>query len=424
MLTQAASRVTDASSDADRLEAEEEGANLQEIASPKGTDAHQHYHSIMMISDFFYPDAGGVENHMFMLSQCLLQLGHKVIVCTRARGNRQGVRWLTRGLKVYYLPLMPMPDVFSSGRVSLPTLFSSFPILRNICIREGISIVHGHQAFSILCHEGLLHAGTMGLKTIFTDHSLFGFSDPSAIHMNKVLNFTCSITNHVICVSHTSKENTVLRANIPPLDVSVIPNAVDTSIFTPNPAARKSNSITIVCITRLVYRKGVDLMVEIIPQICKQFDHVNFVIGGDGPMRVALDQMRENHQLQDRVEMLGQVKHTDVRNVLVRGHIYLNCSLTEAFCIAILEAASCGLLVVSTKVGGVPEVMPAHMIKYAHPDPEDLTRVLARAIMKDVKDVVPHEFHNNVRRMYSWRDVALRTCKGVACTPYKFQAFY
>ena len=36
-----------------------------------------------------------------------------------------------------------------------------------------------------------------------------------------------------------------------------------------------------------------------------------------------------------------------LRNVLVRGRIFLNCSLTEAFCIAILEAASCGLLVVS-----------------------------------------------------------------------------
>jgi len=227
----------------------------------------------------------------------------------------------------------------------------------------------------------------------------------------QVLNFTCSLTNHVICVSHTSKENTVLRANIAPADVSVIPNAVDTTMFTPNPAARKSNSITIVCITRLVYRKGVDLMVEIIPLICKQFDHVNFVIGGDGPMRVALDQMRENHQLQDRVEMLGQVPHTQVRNVLVRGHIYLNCSLTEAFCIAILEAASCGLLVVSTKVGGVPEVMPHQMIKYAPPDGKELTRVLARAIVKDVKDVVPQEFHERVRRMYSWQDVAMRTCK-------------
>ena len=97
-------------------------------------------------------------------------------------------------------------------------------------------------------------------------------------------------------------------------------------------------------------------------------------------MRVALEQMRENHQLQDRVEMLGHVRHTDVRNVLVRGHIYLNCSLTEAFCIAILEAASCGLLVVSTRVGGVPEVMPSHMIKYASPDANSLIEVMQQII--------------------------------------------
>lgn len=37
---------------------------------------------------------------------------------------------------------------------------------------------------------------------------------------------------------------------------------------------------------------------------------------------------------------------------------YLGSSLTEAFCIAILEAASCGLLTVSTRVGGVPEARP------------------------------------------------------------------
>jgi len=71
----------------------------------------------------------------------------------------------------------------------------------------------------------------------------------------------------------------------------------------------------------------------------------------------------------------------------------------------------CGVLSCCAKVGGVPEVMPSQMIKYAPPDPKELTRVLARAIVKDVKDVVPHEFHDNVRRMYSWRDVALRTIK-------------
>jgi phosphatidylinositol glycan class A protein len=70
---------------------------------------------------------------------------------------------------------------------------------------------------------------------------------------------------------------------------------------------------------------------------------------------VRLEEMREKHSLQDRVEMLGAVPHSRVRSVLVTGHIFLNSSLTEAFCIAILEAASCGLLTVSTRVGGVPE---------------------------------------------------------------------
>ena len=116
-----------------------------------------------------------------------------------------------------------------------------------------------------------MHANVMGIKTIFTDHSLFGFSDPSAIHMNKVLDFTLTNINHVICVSHTSKENTVLRANVEPGRVSVIPNAVDTSSFTPNPSARQPNCLTIVCVTRLVYRKGVDLMIEVSHERCRGF---------------------------------------------------------------------------------------------------------------------------------------------------------
>lgn len=44
--------------------------------------------------------------------------------------------------------------------------------------------------------------------------------------------------------------------------------------------------------------------------------------------------------------------------VLTRGQIFLNTSLTESFGIATLEAACAGLYVVSTRVGGVPEILP------------------------------------------------------------------
>lgn len=48
--------------------------------------------------------------------------------------------------------------------------------------------------------------------------------------------------------------------------------------------------------------------------------------------------------------------------MLRSGHIFLNTSLTEAYCMAIVEAASCGLQVVSTRVGGIPEVLPSNLI--------------------------------------------------------------
>ncbi|KAJ8751541.1 hypothetical protein K2173_016776 [Erythroxylum novogranatense] len=360
-------------------------------------------HRILMVSDFFYPNFGGVENHIYYLSQCLLKLGHKVVVVTHAYGNRSGVRYMTGGLKVYYIPWRPF-----IMQNTLPTLYGTLPIIRTILIREKISLVHGHQAFSTLCHETLMHARTMGYKVVFTDHSLYGFADIGSIHMNKVLQFTLADVSQAICVSHTSKENTVLRSGVPPEKVFVIPNAVDTTMFKPASERPGGSEIVIVVISRLVFRKGADLLVEVIPEVCDLFPNVRFVIGGDGPKRVRLEEMREKHSLQDRVEMLGAVPHSHVRSVLISGHIFLNSSLTEAFCIAILEAASCGLLTVSTRVGGVPEVLPEDMAVLAKPDPGDMVQAIRKAISLLPK-IDPQVMHERMRKLYDWRDVAKRT---------------
>ncbi|XP_047175184.1 phosphatidylinositol N-acetylglucosaminyltransferase subunit A isoform X2 [Vigna umbellata] len=336
-------------------------------------------HRILMVSDFFYPNFGGVENHIYYLSQCLLKLGHKVVVATHSYGNRSGVRYMTGGLKVYYVPWRPF--VMQN---TLPTFYGLLPIIRIILIRERITVVHGHQAFSTFCHEALMHARTMGYK------------------------FTLADVSQAICVSHTSKENTVLRSGLPPEKVFVVPNAVDTSIFKPAVNRPSGPEIVIVVISRLVYRKGVDLLVEVIPEVCRLHPNVRFIIGGDGPKRVRLEEMREKHSLQDRVEMLGAVQHVQVRSVLISGHIFLNSSLTEAFCIAILEAASCGLLTVSTRVGGVPEVLPDEMIVLAEPDPGDMVHAIQKAI-SILPKIDPQVMHNRMRELYNWHDVAKRT---------------
>nr|XP_028587971.1 phosphatidylinositol N-acetylglucosaminyltransferase subunit A isoform X4 [Podarcis muralis] len=295
-------------------------------------------HSICMVSDFFYPNMGGVESHIYQLSQCLIERGHKVIIVTHAYEDRKGIRYLTNGLKVYYLPLRVMYN-----QSTATTLFHSLPLLRYIFVRERVTIVHAHSSFSAMAHDALFHAKTMQLRTVFTDHSLFGFADVSSVLTNKLLTVSLCDTNHIICVSYTSKENTVLRAALNPEIVSVIPNAVDPTDFTPDVSRRNKSTITVVVVSRLVYRKGIDLLSGIIPELCQKYPDLHFLVGGEGPKRIVLEEVRERYQLHDRVRLLGALEHQDVRNVLVQGHIFLNTSLTEAFCMAIVEAASCGL---------------------------------------------------------------------------------
>lgn len=217
----------------------------------------------------------------------------------------------------------------------------------------------------------------------------------------------------------------MLRASLDPLMVSVIPNAVVAENFRPlsntsdlhhynthgpSPRIGPNDTITIVVISRLFYNKGTDLLIAAIPRILASHPNVRFIIAGSGPKAIDLEQMIERNVLQDRVLLLGPVRHEEVRDVMVQGHIYLHPSLTEAFGTVIVEAASCGLYVVCTRVGGIPEVLPGHMTEFAKPEEDDIVAATGRAIAALRAGKVRTElFHNQVKQMYSWTDVAQRT---------------
>lgn len=106
----------------------------------------------------------------------------------------------------------------------------------------------------------------------------------------------------IVCSGTNRKENTVLRGALNPSIVHVIPNAVVVSQFKPvdpTPPIPDIRMIflseadkfypltdphhlwivTIVCITRLVYRKGIDLLIAALPKVCALHPDVRFLIG-------------------------------------------------------------------------------------------------------------------------------------------------
>ena len=241
-----------------------------------------------------------------------------------------------------------------------------------------------------------------------------------------------------------SKENTTLRASLNPLSVSVIPNAVVPSSFQPlQPHEFKAlqqngepdgllppppdpsrplgpgDPITIVVISRLFYNKGTELLISALPLLLARHDNLRFIIAGSGPQAIDLEQTLESlppHLVytsrgRARVVLLGSIRHEEVRNVMVRGHLLLSTSLTEAFGTVLVEAASCGLMVVATRVGGVPEVLPGSMTVFVLPEVEDVVRGVTEAVglLTGPAAARRDTFHSLVKNMYSWADIARRT---------------
>jgi len=112
----------------------------------------------------------------------------------------------------------------------------------------------------------------MGLRTVFTEHSLYGMKDMGEFCMCKVQKIFFRDLDHAIGVSHICRLNMALRISLDLNKTSAISNAIDTKNFMPDPSKRYPlNTINIVHISRLSFRKGTDLLIDIIPYICKKY---------------------------------------------------------------------------------------------------------------------------------------------------------
>ncbi|EGZ14236.1 hypothetical protein PHYSODRAFT_510787 [Phytophthora sojae] len=160
-----------------------------------------------MCCDFF-PLLVGVEMPIRSLSQCLLRGGHNVIpltytvpgskvrVAPTAPPTPHSARGRALHDKLYYLPVMHLLDI-----VTYMTFVGHLALFRAIRVREQVRIVHGHQATFTLMHESLY----LDVKTVYTDHSLFGFVDAASVLLNKIINFLVFSVNTAIGISHTCR---------------------------------------------------------------------------------------------------------------------------------------------------------------------------------------------------------------------------
>jgi glycosyltransferase involved in cell wall biosynthesis len=124
---------------------------------------------------------------------------------------------------------------------------------------------------------------------------------------------------------------------------------------TPNPISNRNNLVGY--FGRLSEEKGVLNFIQAIPATLKVKNDIEFVIGGDGPLKNEVEAYIKNNKLDRELKMLGWVSHSDLPKYLGDTKIVVLPSYTEGLPNIMLESMVCGTPVLAAAVGAIPDVI-------------------------------------------------------------------
>ena len=162
------------------------------------------------------------------------------------------------------------------------------------------------------------------------------------------------LSTRIIANAHVLKRRITADHGVPPGRVTVIPNGVDADFFSPVPAMRDP-APRVLYAGRLVDRKDPRTLIRGFGPVLKEIPEARLDIVGDGPLRAELGRMIRQAGMESRVSLVPGCR--DIRPLLRRAWLFAMTPVREASPNAILEAMACGLPVVATRVGGIPELV-------------------------------------------------------------------
>jgi len=331
----------------------------------------------MNIGMVCYASVGGSGVVATELAHALAGRGHHVHIIS----NEPPFRWRAGFPRLSFTPVeVPSYPLFREPQYLLALTNTIVRVARE----QRLDIVHAHYAVPHATAAYLADQILTSLPDIpaprtvttlhGTDITLVG-SDPSYA---RVVGFSIEQSHGVTAVSHSLKADTVGALGIRQA-IRVIPNFLDCAAYARRPdeglrariGATGPGEAVVMHVSNFRPVKRLSAVIDVFRSIRRRVPS-RLVLVGDGPDRAAAERRAAEHGLADAVLFAGEQQ--DLVPWLSAADLFLLPSAKESFGLAALEAMACEVPVVTSNVGGLPEIVEDGVTGFACP-PEALERM-------------------------------------------------
>ncbi len=312
---------------------------------------------ILIATGIYPPDIGGPATQIEQLAGDLAGVGFEMLVLTFGAPEKKArpfsvfavsrqwpspLRQVLFFLKTLYLTrrvdLIYTTDLYTPGYCSM--------LAAKIWRKKFVVRFAGDSAWESAQNMGLTHDDIL----TFQKKEYSAFVEKRKRQRAKIL----KSADGVVAVSNFMKELAIL-IGVEPGKTKVIYNAVD--FLTNFPARQEPVSPTLVFSGRLTPWKGVEMLIKVVADLKQKYPDIIFEILGEGSEFEKLKKLADELGVKDQVKFRGRVSEEESHQVFARSTIFVLNTNYEGLSHAILNALSVGVPIITTPIGGNPEVI-------------------------------------------------------------------
>jgi glycosyltransferase involved in cell wall biosynthesis len=195
----------------------------------------------------------------------------------------------------------------------------------------------------------------------------------------------------------------------------IIPFGVNTNFFRPINTPKDENLFKILSVGYFIERKGFEYLIRAMSYVLRKHSNVKLTIVGSGPLEKKLKDLLKELKLEDKVKIIKNVSDQELLNLYNSSNLFVLPSIidsqgnTEGLGLVLMEAMACGLPVIGSNVGGIPDIIKDGDtgLLVEEKDVDGLSRTILDLIKdEELRKRIALEGYNEVRRNFSWEKIA------------------